>query len=112
MNYFQAFSSPIQPISFSGEQFIKYNYYLGRSLQTDKKLCYLFKFITVSLVLIASVVRACYELGICAWRMLGSAELVSIAFLLATVSMQAQYLVCRAIVLKSENFLALTEEGT
>lgn len=67
---------------------------------------------SVSLVLIAYMVRACYELGICACRMLGSAELMSIASLLTIVSMQVQYLVCRVIVLKSENFLALTEEGT
>jgi hypothetical protein len=44
--------------------------------------------------------------------MLASAELMSIASLLTIISMQAQYLVCRVIVLKSENFLGLTEEGT
>lgn len=60
-----------------------------RSLQTDKKLCYLLKFIRVPLVLIAYMVRAWYKLGVCACRMLGSAEEMSTAFLLTVINQHA-----------------------
>lgn len=99
---------PIPPLVLAGTMY-KTNHHLGRSVQTDKKLCYLLKFITVALVLIAYMVHAWYKLGICACRMLSSAEVLSIASLLTVISMQAQYLV---IVSKVKNFLSLTEEGT
>lgn len=48
---------------------------------------------------------ACYKLGICACWMLGSAEVMSVASLLTIISMQAQHLVCKLIVSKSEELL-------
>lgn len=41
-----------------------------------------------------------------ACRMLGSVEEMSIASLVTVISMQAQYLVCRVIVSKSEKLLS------